>query len=595
MSLIPEGLNLVEFLYLNPDIVSQCNITNIETASSYVNTLFASSPSGSNLNLLSNITLPSTFDERAYLSLIPATDVQTLSETIAIAMSNQGFQTTDILRLSENVPIYENVYLECTSYGTSSSNAFDILNTASFAIYTPTTSSTNYIGAASNIPNFTSSSNVPIAQPIIELQDQTTGALFPVTIETLTLTTLQINPSPYVFQVGNIYKIHSLQAVDYRRIATIHYMQSKYLPPVDPVSGSNIIPASVTSYDATGDGSELLQDFTPELYRTLYKDAISLNDTEAYYDYLQRTVKEEYRIKNPEDIITKTQNVVDMPGANITGNVNIQENIHVSKHIQAEGAINTNNMLLAPRLGIGYMGDFVLSNEPVNILQAENYNDTSDKNIKKDISPISSENAISTLLNIPIYTFKYNYGTAADAQIQYGCIAQEVEQVLPDAVYHTEGFLPNIDMDAICSYSKISVQQIHTPLELFEDIKIITLDNNYNTKTFVVQCTKKIDEHTYLCNPALPYENTRIYIYGYKTPFVKNVNYKHLFVMALGAIQNLHKRLEAIEEKEQIKGGDASFGDATMNLPERDKDTTTPDMVDNITNAFEKFATTFLD
>jgi hypothetical protein len=63
----------------------------------------------------------------------------------------------------------------------------------------------------------------------------------------------------------------------------------------------------------------------------------------------------------------------------------------------------------------------------------------SDKKLKKDIKPIT--NALDRIDKISGVTFKWKEQTAMDCYTESGVIAQEIKEVLPEAVEEVDGIL----------------------------------------------------------------------------------------------------------------------------------------------------------
>lgn len=202
------------------------------------------------------------------------------------------------------------------------------------------------------------------------------------------------------------------------------------------------------------------------------------------------------------------------------------------------GSMSVTGNLYNARIGLGYMGSYLTGNQGVDIIQAQNYNDNSDVRIKKDICAITPRTCLDILCGLNIKEFNYNYGIEkVDRKREIGLIAQEVEEVFPEAVYETVGYLPDIMQGAMIEYDRIVLDNV---FELVENKEIkLVIDGKDEV---YVTIKRRLERSIYTIAPAL-YFNTRCLIYGYKTQNLKNVDYKHLFVMALGAIRELRDKI----------------------------------------------------
>ncbi len=215
-------------------------------------------------------------------------------------------------------------------------------------------------------------------------------------------------------------------------------------------------------------------------------------------------------------------------------------NVSISKNLIVYGSASVNGHLYNPRLGLGYMGTYLESNEGNNIINAENYNDNSDFRIKKNIK--NKLNNLNTIEQIDIKEFKYNYGISnLDDKIYYGCIAQDIEKLDKNIVYHTEGYIPDIMQECICNFGHIILSK-KMNINVNDTIKIL-----YNNIEHLCLITDKLNDNEYLINPPLNYNNIKCTIYGKKIYDLKNIDYKQLFVIAIGAIKELKNEIELMK------------------------------------------------
>lgn len=223
-------------------------------------------------------------------------------------------------------------------------------------------------------------------------------------------------------------------------------------------------------------------------------------------------------------------------------------NATFSNSALVNGSMSVTGNFYNARIGLGHLGNFLTSNNGFSIIQAQNYNDNSDARIKKDITLISPKSCLDILNTLDVKEFSFNYGHKdMDTKKTIGLIAQEV----PDKfVYHTDGYLPDKMIDAVIDQNRIYIENVYDQPHLDainegEQLKIIVNDTD-----FFVTVTKKYEKGVYEIKPAF-YElkNARCLIYGSHTSSLKNVDYKQLFVLALGAIKELKTELDSIRYK----------------------------------------------
>ena len=206
--------------------------------------------------------------------------------------------------------------------------------------------------------------------------------------------------------------------------------------------------------------------------------------------------------------------------------------------VLVNGSMSVTGNIYNARIGLGYMGSFLTSNNGSNIIQAQNYNDNSDRRIKKDIDPVSPEDCLAKICKMNIASFSYNYGhPETDAQRTTGLIAQELEdQGLGEYVYYTPGYLPDIMKNGVIDGDHLCfVNNTDNDIEAGKDIKLITEDD----EEVFLRVIRKLERGVFEVAPPLLTEKRRCLIYGYRTSSLRNVDYKQLFVLALGAIKCL--------------------------------------------------------
>jgi hypothetical protein len=204
--------------------------------------------------------------------------------------------------------------------------------------------------------------------------------------------------------------------------------------------------------------------------------------------------------------------------------------------------MSVNGNFYNPRIGLGYMGNYLSNVDGADIIQAQNYNDNSDFRIKKNIADVND--ATNILKNVSIKTFNYNYGVdREDAKVYYGVIAQDIENVNTDLVYTTPGYLPDIMKDAVCNGVTLTFDE---PVDLQQGrkIKVINKASQKPYETFVVSTAG--DRTIQIDSSGVP--PGKYLVYGCETSDLKNVDYKLLFVLALGSIKELEKRVCQLEE-----------------------------------------------
>ena len=239
---------------------------------------------------------------------------------------------------------------------------------------------------------------------------------------------------------------------------------------------------------------------------------------------------------------------------NIEGNAYIKSNLEVtgattlrnsmiltggnatfSNNIIINGSMSVTGTVYNPRIGLGYMPGFLTSNNGTNILQAQNYNDNSDIRIKKNVVPVNRTSCLHIIKQLKLRRYQYNYGhQEADALPSIGLIAQEVEAIDKRFVYETEGYLPDVEMDGEIDGDRLFVDS--RPLRPLRPGTLKVLLGHEKQDAYIT-IKRALERGVYEISPCMP--KTKCHVYGYHTHALKNVNYKELFVVTIGAVQEL--------------------------------------------------------
>jgi hypothetical protein len=167
----------------------------------------------------------------------------------------------------------------------------------------------------------------------------------------------------------------------------------------------------------------------------------------------------------------------------------------------------------------------------------------SDKRIKKDFEPIN--NSLETIEKINLTSFRYIDWKQKGNIKNYGIIAQEVEEIIPEVINKHQDFIPNIYKNAN-SYDGISNIYIEIDdISIGDKIKIYDDKNKEHIKE-VIDIN---EDYITIDSPIEDYEeDSPLFIYGKEIPDVKNVNYEALFIINMRATQELYKRVKALEK-----------------------------------------------
>ena len=180
---------------------------------------------------------------------------------------------------------------------------------------------------------------------------------------------------------------------------------------------------------------------------------------------------------------------------------------------------------------------------------------SSDKRMKKNIQP--STNCLDKINSIPVVS--YDFIESHKPHVQYGIVAQDVRDIVPEAVSITSNFIGDSDkiVTHILDGDIITITSpshgYHTGNVLRFTIDYVnTIDDKFHTTSIMV-----IDDDTYTIPTWNEYDSSAsLYVYGKFVNDFHNVDASHFTFLALGGVKEL------IAENTQLKSQLASQASA---------------------------------
>jgi len=167
---------------------------------------------------------------------------------------------------------------------------------------------------------------------------------------------------------------------------------------------------------------------------------------------------------------------------------------------------------------------------------------SSDVRIKEDIQDINDDNALQSILSIEPKTYKYVDKIEKGDKKVYGFIAQQIREVIPDAVKIEKAYIPNIYLVAYYNNYIITLPSQPTKVVIKVDDKIKCYDKD--NKELLVEVIEIIDALTFRIKDT-EYSDTKIFVYGTFVDDFHTLNKDYIFTLNVCATQELHRRIEA--------------------------------------------------
>jgi len=168
----------------------------------------------------------------------------------------------------------------------------------------------------------------------------------------------------------------------------------------------------------------------------------------------------------------------------------------------------------------------------------------SDSRIKEDIQDIIDDSALQMILAIEPKTYKYIDRLVRGDKKVYGFIAQQIKEVIPEAIKIEMDYIPNIMLLADYNTCIITFQEQPTKVIVKVNDKIKCYDKD--NKDILVEVIEIIDNLTFKIKELeKEYTDTKIFVYGTFVDDLHTLNKDYIFTLNVCATQELHRRIEA--------------------------------------------------
>jgi hypothetical protein len=186
----------------------------------------------------------------------------------------------------------------------------------------------------------------------------------------------------------------------------------------------------------------------------------------------------------------------------------------------------------------------------------------SDERIKKDIVDIVDDEALVKLRLLKPKKYKYIDTANRGDATTLGFIAQEIREVIPEAVSLEKDYIPNILLSAkvssieeescILTTTEDHQLQLGDILSL-RDAKYNTIDNIkvlevIDTKSVKIDKTFTVEQSTFIDETGFQEENM-IFIHGKEVDDFHSLNKVAIFTIATSALQEVDRQLQAEKAK----------------------------------------------
>jgi hypothetical protein len=158
---------------------------------------------------------------------------------------------------------------------------------------------------------------------------------------------------------------------------------------------------------------------------------------------------------------------------------------------------------------------------------------------------INDDSALQCILAINPKTYKYIDKLERGDKRVYGFIAQQIKEIIPEAITIQKSYIPNIMLLANY-YNNIITLPSQPAYIIKENDKIKCIDKN--NREILVVVVNVIDELTFLIKHIDDkdiYTDIKIFVYGIEVDDFHTLDKTYIFTLNVCATQELHRRMEA--------------------------------------------------
>ena len=176
---------------------------------------------------------------------------------------------------------------------------------------------------------------------------------------------------------------------------------------------------------------------------------------------------------------------------------------------------------------------------------------SSDIRIKQEIEDINDDSALQMILAVEPKTYKYiDKPTLGDKRV-YGFIAQQIREVIPEAINLQKETIPNILLLATYNEGIITLPSQPPSVVIKVGDKLRCYDKeNKEIIAFVEEVAIANDTFTFRIAPLEePYTDTRIFIYGTEIDDFHTIDKNYIYTLNVCATQELHRKIVSQEQR----------------------------------------------
>ena len=199
----------------------------------------------------------------------------------------------------------------------------------------------------------------------------------------------------------------------------------------------------------------------------------------------------------------------------------------------------------SPNIGLNFNGNYEVSIKAARSVVGSNFRAPSDQRIKKEISYAENQTELSRLQKLRVAKYRHIDEYTRGKEFTNGFIAQELEQIVPEAVSHSSDFIPNVYELSAKTHLANSLMTItlfkNHEFSVGDEINLILPNGEKKAKVLDVPSNTSFT----IDWDGDPME--KIFVYGKKVNDFHTVDYDRIFTLNVSATQELARRVEQLE------------------------------------------------
>ncbi len=165
----------------------------------------------------------------------------------------------------------------------------------------------------------------------------------------------------------------------------------------------------------------------------------------------------------------------------------------------------------------------------------------SDRRIKRDIEEINDETALNMILLVQPTTYYYRDESRNKGNGKvYGFIAQQIKEVIPDAVMMTKDIIANIYKTCLIYNKREIYHSIPQDVAIDTEVRILNKEDGDKGKCYKI---KEIYEDHFVIDEDI--DGDECFVFGYEVKDLNTIDKSYIYTLNVCATQELHRRMEA--------------------------------------------------